>query len=159
MTIRIDVSGQDKLTALAARLTLAAATLQTRLTNAVREESQPALTDVRAAWMGVDVTSTRGGGSSSGLRGRIAAATEARPIAQGSAFQVVSSAVDPRYGRALVLGMDAQQRWRHPVFGNRRAWTEQSGEEVFYVTLQSHEQAWESRLERECDQVAREIEG
>jgi hypothetical protein len=157
VTIRVDVSGQDKLAALAARLMHAAATLQTRLTDAVREESRPALADVQAAWMGVEVTSTRGGGSSSGLRGRVAAATEARPIAQGSSFHVDSGRVNPRYD--LVTKLDGLERWRHPVFGNRRAWTEQSGQEVFYATLQSHEQAWESRLDRECDQVAREIEG
>lgn len=159
MTITVSVSDRNQLRALAARLRRAAATLQTRLTNAVREEGRPALADVKAAWAGVEVQSTRGGGSSSGLRGRVAGATEAQPIGQGVAFRVEESAVDPRYGRALVLGLDAQQTWRHPVFGNRRAWTTQTGEEVFYRTLSAHARRWETRLERECDQVAREIEG
>lgn len=157
MTFRIEVSGQDRLGRLAARLTRAAATLQNRLADAVREESRPALTDVRAAWMGIDVASTRGGGDSSGLRARTAAATTHTPIGQGSSFWVDSAAVDPRYD--LVTRLDGLQEWRHPVFGNRRAWTSQSGQEVFYRTLLSHEPRWAARLERECEQVAREIEG
>lgn len=159
MTIKVSVSDTNRLAALASRLLHAAATLQTRLTDAVREEGGPALAEVRAAWLTVEVQSTRGGGSSSGLRARVAAATEAHPIGQGVSFRVEEDAVDPRYGRQLVMGLDALTGWHHPVFGNRRAWTEQSGEEVFYRTLSAHARRWETRLERECDEVAREIEG
>jgi hypothetical protein len=158
VTIRVSVSDRNRLHELAARLRRAAATLQTRLTNAVREEGRPALAEVRSAWLTIEVTSSADGGEHSGLRARAAAATKSQPIGQGVAFTVDGTAVDPRYPD-LVLSLDGLRGWRHPVFGNRRLQERQAGQEVFYRTLSAHARRWETRLERECDQVAREIEG
>lgn len=163
ISFTVRVTGKDKLRRLADRFAAAASTLQDRLAREVQKESRTALSKVQTAWMGVEVTSTKGGGSSSGLRARVAAATLAQPIGQGSRFRVQNSQVDLEYGRALVLGLDNQQRWRHPVFGNRSAaaWrsSQQTGQEVFYKTLTAHEPQWRSRLEQLCDRVAQEIEG
>lgn len=157
--IRMGATGGRSCKALARRFEKAAGRLQDRLTAGVRSEGDPALQAVRAAWLGVEVTSTRGGGSSSGLRGRVAAATRSAPIPKGVRFEVEPAAVDPAYGRSLTYGLDGLGRWRHPVFGNTSAWTTQSGQEVFLMTIRGWAPKFEARLERVVDEVAREIEG
>lgn len=160
MTITISVSGRARLAEVARRLRAAGeGGLQQRITEGIVEASPAALTAVRAAWLGVDVTSTKGGGSSSGLRGRIANATDVVPLPKGVRFQVDGAQVDPAYGRSLAWYVNGVGRWRHPVFGNTEAWTQQTGEVVFAPTLRAQESAYRMQLERVLDEVAREIEG
>ena len=161
VTIRVRVTGRERLRRAADRLHRAArGGLQSRITDSVRRVGRPALGEVRAAWMSVDVRSSGDGNEHSGLRARVAAATEARPIAQGVSYEVQTEQVDPRYGAALVLGLDNLRSWIHPVFGNPRIPRErQSGQEVFYSTLTRYEPRWRADLERVCAEVAREIEG
>lgn len=160
MTITIKVSSRSRLQRAARRLREAGeGGLQARITAAIVEASPAALAAVRAAWLGVDVQSTRGGGSSSGLRGRIAGATDFVPIGRGVRFQVDGAQVDPAYGRSLAWYVNGVGRWRHPVFGNTNAWTQQSGETVFAPTLRAQEPQYRMQLERVLDEVAREIEG
>lgn len=161
MQIRVRVTGREDLQRAANRLARAArGGLQPRLTTSVRDTGRPALGAVRSAWQGVQVTSSGDGGESSGLRARVAAATESRPIGQGVAYDVNAAQVDPRYGSALVLGLDALRPWVHPVFGIPGIpWERQTGQEVFYRTLQGFEPRWRSGLEQVCDQLAHEIEG
>ena len=85
-----------------------------------------------------------------------ALATRIESTPTGVQIAVEPSAVDPAYGRALSFGLDGLGRWRHPVFGNTRAWEQQYGQEVFYSTLTGR--TWETGLGRVVDQVAREIE-
>lgn len=154
------VAHADKFRRLAERLKRAGrGDLQRRLTAAVRREGQPALQAVRAAWGGVDVTSPKGGGYSSGLRARVAAATTIVVRAAGIRVRVKSSQVDPKYGRTLVHGLNALHHWSHPVFGNRNAWSQQYGQEVFFSTLYDFEGAWRDGVEDEMQQVTREIAG
>lgn len=160
MTIRIKVSNRSRLQRLARRLRDAAGgEVQRKLVEGVVDESQAALAAVRAAWLGVDVTSEGAGGTSSGLRARTAAATGVEPTGRGVHFEVDGPAVDPAYGRSLAWYLNGVGRWRHPVFGNTNAWTQQRGQTVFAPTLRAHEPLWLARLERVCDEVAREIEG
>lgn len=160
MTIRIKVSNRARLQRLARRLREAGAGgLQRRLVEGVVDEAQPALAAVRAAWLGVEVSSEGSGGSSSGLRARTAAATDVEPTGRGVRFAVDGAQIDPAYGRSLAWYLNGVGRWRHPVFGNTNAWTTQRGETVFAPTLRAHEPLWLARLERVCDEVAREIEG
>jgi hypothetical protein len=156
----VSITGRDRVARAAARFQRAArGGLQRKLTAAIRAEGPGALAAVRSAWRGVEVDSTRGGGSSSGLRGRAAAATRRKSIANGVSFEVEPSSVDPVYGKSLSYGLDGLGRWRHPVWGNTRVWTQQTGQEVFFKTLRGYEAAWRNRLERAIDEVAREIEG
>lgn len=160
MNITMGASGADRFDALARRFARAGSGgLQGRLTGTVRADGATVLAAVRAAWMGVEVTSTRGGGSSSGLRARVAAATSATPIPDGVRVEVEASAVDPVYGGSLTRGLNGMGRWRHPVFGDPDTWTQQAGQEVFYSTLRRFEPSWRAGLERVVDQTAREIEG
>lgn len=159
--VTVRVTGRQRLARLAARLREAAAGgLRDDLADGLEQESPAALSAVRAAWMGVDVTSSRGGGTAStGLRARVAAATDWEAEGLTVHFEVDAIAVDPAYGRTLTWGLDGYGRWRHPVFGNREVWEQQSGEEVFFKTLFGHEPAWAAALERACERTARRIEG
>lgn len=158
MTYTIRVRGAKKLARLADRLERAAATLPEDLADGLRAAADPVVGAVRAAWMGVEVTSSAGGGSSSGLRARVAAATHSEPIPSGVRITVDARAVDPAYGPALVHGLNGD-RWRHPVFGNRTVWTQQYGQNVFEPTIRAHADDFEQGLERVIDRVARQIEG
>lgn len=155
-TITMRTRGDREFVALARRFEQAAGGLSYRLTGALQEEGQQALAAVRAAWLGVDVQSSRGGGGSTGLRARVAAATVAKPYPGGVTIEVESGRVGD-YGRTLAYGLDGLGRWRHPVFGNELVWAQQYGTEVFYSTLRGR--GWEARLERVVDDVAREIQG
>lgn len=156
--IELSFRGGDSLRRLADRFDRAAAVLQGRLTDAVRDEAPAAVVAVRSAWLGVEVASTGDGGEHSGLRGRVAAATDAEPIPDGVRIRVHSPVVDAVYGQALVHGLNGSGTWHHPVFGRRGTVTVQYGQNVFAPTLQARRAAWEQALERVVDQVAREIE-
>lgn len=159
MRFTVRVGGMQSLDALAERLDRAAAGgLQRDLIDAVRAEAGSVVPQVRAAWRGIEVTSTRGGGSTSGLRGRAAAATHTQPIPDGVRFEVDGAAIDPAYGRSLAWLLDGIGTWTHPVFGHR-ARTTQAGQEVFRRTIAGAEPQWRARLERVVDRTTREIEG
>ncbi|MDN5853523.1 MAG: hypothetical protein L0K86_11890, partial [Actinomycetia bacterium] len=127
MTITVRVRRHARLARLARRFRSAAGEVQPRLAAGVVAEAPAALAAVRAAWLGVEVTSTRGGGSSSGLRARVAAATNVEPTGRGVRFAVDGSQVDPAYGRSLAWYLNGVGRWRHPVFGNENVWSQQWG--------------------------------
>lgn len=158
MDISMVLRGADQLDQLAARMVRAAEMLQPRLEVAVREEGGPAVLDVRAAWLGVEVSSSRGGGEHSGLRARTAAATVSVAIPFGVRVQVNADEVDSRYGNSLVKGLNGMGTWIHPVFGTA-ATAVQVGQEVFVRTLQARAPAWEARVARVVDQTVRDIEG
>lgn len=157
--ITVKVGGRQRLDRLIRRLVAAAGGgLQERLGAGVVDESPAALEAVRSAWAGVDVSSSKGGGSSSGLRARAAAATDFAPTGKGVRFEVDGPAVDSRYGRSLAWYLNGVGRWRHPTYG-RSPWQQQSGEVVFAPTLLQQEPRYRARLERVMDEIAREIEG
>ncbi len=156
MIIRIHVGGGEQLEKLAARFERAVVELPRELEAAVRGEGDAAVSAVRAAWMGVEVTSTGPGGEHSGLRARVAAATRASAIPSGVRIEVDAAAVDPRYGNALVKGLNGLGTWTHPIFGTSAS-TVQRGQEVFFSTLRGR--AWGQQVERVVDRTARQIEG
>lgn len=156
----IKVHAQDQFQRLAQRLKRAGrGDLQRKLTQAVKREGDPALSAVRTAWGGVDVTSSGPGGYHSGLRARVAAATRIRVRGTGVRVEVDSARVDPRYGRTLVHGLDALFNWTHPLFGNRDRWYSQRGQEVFFSTLYGFEDEWRAGIEKAMQETAREIAG
>lgn len=156
----VKVAGQDEFNRLSRRLKEAGrGDLRRRMIREIRKAGDPALQATKAAWMGVEVTSTQGGGSSSGLRGRVAAATRISVLGSGIRIRVEPGQVDPTYGKALSYGLDGLGRWRHPVFGNRENWTQQAGQEVFYKTLERFEPRWRAGIEKAMDETAALIEG
>ena len=132
---------------------------------AVRREGEPTVAAVRAAWMSIEVQSSRGGDArprrSTHLRARVAAATFVQITPTGIRIAVRASQVDPRYGRSLPWYLNASGRpWRHPVFGrraNRQDWQVEVGRPVFFGTIGAHAPAFRAGIERAMEQVAREF--
>ncbi len=137
--------------------------LQRDLTRAVRREGAPTVAAVRAAWLSVDVTSSRGGVTppdvSTRLRARVAAATRLEITRMGVRVVVSPGRVDPRYGRSLTWYLNASGRpWRHPVFGRRenpQDWQEQAGQEVFYRTINGRVPLFRAAIEAAMEETAR----
>lgn len=135
------------------------------LRRAVRVQGQPTVAAVRAAWLSVEVTSSRGGTArpdrSTGLRARVAAATTIGITQTGVRIVVRDRQVDPVYGRSLAWYLTAHGRpWRHPVFGRRtrgggRDWQVQRGQPVFFNTITAHAPMFRQGIERAMEEVAR----
>jgi hypothetical protein len=164
ITIEMRVSDIEQFRRLAKRFEKAADELQERLVKALRKPGGDALRAVKRAWLGVEVESSRDGqvppDNSTGLRARIAGATEMEDIRRGVRFEVEHKRVDSRYGRTLVFGMDNLARWRHPVFGDPDIpWEQQNGEEVFYSTLIRFEPKFRKALLEEMKAIADYIVG
>lgn len=137
--------------------------LSSGLRAAVRREGAVALAETKAAWLTVDVTSTKGGivppDKSTGLRLRVSGATRIQTTMTGVRITVAPGKVDPRYGRTLPWYLNGSGRpWRHPVFGrsaNPQDWTVQRGQEVFFSTIGGHAPAFRAGIERAMEDVAR----
>lgn len=132
---------------------------------AVRREGEPTVAAVRAAWMSIEVQSSRGGTArpdrSTHLRARAAAATFVQITPTGIRIAVRPSQVDPRYGRSLPWYLSGYGRaWRHPVFGRRtrrQDWQVNVGQPVFFGTISARAPAFRAGIERAMEQVAREF--
>jgi len=160
-SVLMKVARQEQYRALSRRLRdQGRGDLQRQLSRAIRTVGSPALTAVQAAWHTVDVTPPMGTGrKSTGLRGRVAAATRVSILQSGISIRVEPKQVDSRYGRSLSYGLDGLGRWRHPVYGNQNVWVQQYGQEVFFKTLERFETAWHAGIERAMEDTARQIEG
>lgn len=157
------VHRQDQYRDLARRLKQAGrGDLQRRMTREIRKAGQPALTAVQAKFRGVDMTSQGSGGYSSGLRARVAKATRISILGSGIRIRVEPKKVAPTlsHGRTLSFGVNGK-KWRHPVFGNRKVWTNtnQHGQPVFYSTLLAFEPRWRAGIDRAMDETERELLG
>jgi len=130
--------------------------LRRELRQEIRKAGQPALAEVRAAALGVDMSG--GPSGSTGLRARIAAATKLQVRASGIEFTVRASQVDPRYGETLAVGSEGTP-WRHPVYGNRNAWVTQVGAPWFYPTLRAHAPAFRRAALDAMHNIMRKIAG
>jgi hypothetical protein len=86
-----------------------------------------------------------GPAGSTGLRGRLSAATRLHVLASGVQFRVHEDLVDPHYGKTLTAGSEGET-WRHPVFGNRNVWVPQTGSPWFYPTLRAHTPAFRQAI-------------
>lgn len=158
----IKIHGQDKYKRLAKALREAGrGDLQRKLTREIRRQGDPALTAVKAAWLGIDVTPPAGdAGKSTGLRQRVSNATRISILGNGIRIRVESKRVDPRYpSLPYYLNGLGRKPWRHPVFGNTEVWKTQYGKEVFFKTLEGYEDKWRAGIEKAMEATAREISG
>jgi hypothetical protein len=135
--------------------------LQRKLNKGIRREGAAMLRATQVAWLGVNVTEapSAGGGESTQLRARTAAATRIQILQSGIRMSVSGNRVDPRYGKSITRGLDGLGRWRHPVHGNREVWVQQTGQEVFYATARRFEPRFRRGVEQVMEDVAREIAG
>ena len=60
----------------------------------------------------------------------------------------------PRYLDGTIR---SYRRWRHPVFGNRDVWTEQSGSAWFFVTMRRRAPTFQREVLRVMADVEREL--
>lgn len=163
--ITVNVGSTAELKKLARRLRAAGAGgLERELQAGIRRPAATVLAQTKAAVSGASFTGSRGGvgepNTASGLRGKLAAATEVGPRGTGVRFQVNGPQVDNRYGTRLAKLSDTElaPRWRHPTFG-RRGWTTQKGQPWFFVTIRAGESRFRSGLERAMQIIARRITG
>lgn len=165
LPIFVSVQGAQELQALSRRLRDAGrGDLRRRLRSEIRDAGRPVITDLRRAVMGVDVSSTRGGMAppvrSTNLRRRTARATRLSVTQNGIRIRVRSTMVDRRYP-SLPKYLDASlgrfDRWRHPVFGNKKAWTQQTGEPWFFVTIHRHRRDFRRACFNAMERIANEI--
>jgi hypothetical protein len=137
--------------------------LQRSLLRQIRRIGGPALAAAKTGAMRVDVQSSRGGGSSSGLRASVAQATTIRIVSGGISIRVEPRRMDNKHrpwGLQLSLGLDRIGRWRHPVFGRLdQPWVEQYGTEFFYTSLKRYEGPWRRGVEQAMEETARKLEG
>lgn len=136
--------------------------LQRSMVAKLRRRGQPAVqaarSSIRAATM--PAKPSKGGGASSGLRGKAAAAIGMTATPKGVSIRVDGKKVDPAYGTSLFLALNGLTRLRHPVFGNRSAWvTQRGGSERFFSALKPFSQQWRKDVEQVIEDYAREIGG
>lgn len=135
------------------------------LRDAVRREGRPTVAALQAAWLTVDVQSSKDGTARPTahlhLRQRVAAATNLQVTSTGIRIGVRDRAIDPRYGRSLVWYLNGSGRpWRHPIFGRRarsQDWAVQRGQEVLFGTVSAHAPAFRAGIARAMEEVAREF--
>lgn len=164
--VPVSAGGARELRELTRRLDVAAnGGLRRQLNEELREAGRPALRDLRAAVMAVDVKSSRGGRArprrTTFLRARTRGQTKLHRLPMGIQFKVDAHRVDRTHPN-LVRYLEAASgftRWMHPVFGNRRVWARQTGENWFFVTVHRHvfrfRQAAETAVRKTAQKIAR----
>lgn len=165
MPIWVAVEGAQQMRDLSSRLKKAGrGDLQKKLRRRIREAGQPAVRDLRAAALGIRVSSSKGGTArpdrSTGLRGRLSAAVGVSQTRRGIRIRVSARRMG-EYGASLARYSDAEirryQRWRHPVFGQREVWVEQRGDPWFFVTIRRHRAKFRRAVFKAMDDTSREL--
>lgn len=106
--------------------------LQANIVN-VAEQLRKAAQRAALSEPALDVDPHRYGGP--GLRQRVADGVEVVDVKGGSRIQV---SVPDRSQIPIPRGLDSVKGWRHPVFGNKNVWVQQSGAfSWFYDTMQA----------------------
>ena len=162
--IRLATDGENDFRRLARDFGQAArGELQRRLRQHIYQTSIPILNELRAAVMGVHVTSSKGGMGSpphtTNLRRRVAAALRITVAYAGVRIGAAESQIGPS-GAALAKYLDAElpefRRWRHPVFGGP-AWETQFGKPWFFETIRNHQDEFEEACYRAVGDVLRDL--
>lgn len=174
--VKLSVSGQAQLKALAGRLKEAGETgLRKETSKGLKKIAKPAVQKVQGAVRTLDVKGTRGGGKKARrlhktkakgkmrwrLRETIAKATVAE-IKMGGTPRVTirtRSRHLPPDQRKLPKYLDSEKGWRHPVWGNKDVWVDQHGGPWFSETLKKEIPAVRREMIAALDRVADKIEG
>lgn len=180
----VEVEGTAALRDLARRLKEAGETgVQRALVKGIRQTTKDAVDDVKKTVRKLPIDGQGSGGRGGGARSRIARQVGNRQrterllanarkrsglretIARATASQIQVSASSARVRvRVRRAGMPADQRtlphrlnkgrWRHPVFGNREVWAEQTSKPGWFdETLREHGEAVRDEIARQIKQV------
>jgi hypothetical protein len=147
----ISVSGQRKLAELAVKLKVAgdeSKGLKLELRRGLRKTAEPMLSAVKDAVRSISIKGVRGGGrwaryahrpraKSLGLRDSVADAMmiQARMGGHPSVRIRVNTSKLPQDQRKLPRYMNRAEGWRHPVFGDKDVWAQQTGQPYWENTL------------------------
>lgn len=147
----ISVSGQRQLKTLSEKLKAAGDEgkgLRLELRRGLRKSAEPMLRAAQDAVRSISIKGTRGGGKwaryahrprakSIGLRESVADAMQiqARMGGQPSVRLRVNVSRLPEDQRKLPRHMNRSEGWRHPVFGDRDVWAQQTGQPYWENTL------------------------
>ena len=115
--------------------------LQRELNRRIQVAGRAALAAAQAGALGVDVTSSGPGGTrGTGLRRRVADATEIKLLGRGIRIRVVARKVDPKYGRGLARSLNNSRGtpWVPPLFGDAAAPFSQQGQNYFEPAIEAH---------------------
>jgi hypothetical protein len=175
------ITGINQCRLIAERLRTAADGKQLRRAVRARltEVGQPAVDDVKRAVMAVESKGVSGGGSvrrqqiweqrrkrppkgggGHGLRETVARCVKFKVSIRAAAIVlgfIVDASGMPFTQRKLPKYLDAQGRWRHPVYGHRDRWVGQTGQEYFANTLRGHQDNVKAGVETAINDFVREI--
>jgi hypothetical protein len=136
--------------------------LMRKLRRNIRVAGGPVIADLQGKVQAVKVTPGRKGGSPSDshLRERVANALTTSVTDRRVRIMVNGRKVGPS-GDALAKYLDGTdkryKRWRHPVYGHRDRWGEQTGQPWFYKTITQHSSDFRRAVLAAMDETAREL--
>lgn len=115
----------------------------------------------KAAARGKTARARRGAVIATGLRARIAHGVKSRVqwsgIHYGARLYVDTSGL-PQSQRSLPMHLNRAAGWRHPVFGNRKNWVQQTGHPWWDPTIQRHIPALRRALETTITNSLKELQ-
>lgn len=95
-----------------------------------------------------------------GLRASVARGVKSRVQWSGFKYGVriyVDTSSLPQSQRKLPRYLDGQGRWRHPVWGHRDRWVDQSGQDYFRSTIKPHEKRLRDATRATVEQALRKL--
>lgn len=98
--------------------------------------------------------------SASGLRGQLAKATRLEVKTSGKSAGVairVDGRKMPSHMKSLPSMAEGKKRWRHPVFGNRDVWVNQTPHPYFYDVVRAAGPASRKAVNRVLRDITKEI--
>lgn len=147
--------------------------LRKGIRKAIQEAGAPAVADLRAATLGVNVRVTYITGvhpnrldahraarrsRSTNLRARTAAAIGTQVLASGVRIRVNGKRIDPRYGDNLARYLiGGKRKWGTPVFGDREVFVHFESQDVWFTTLKPHLKAFRSSVQDVIDDTLKKL--
>jgi hypothetical protein len=138
------------------------------LRKAIKKAGDPALQDLRAAARAIKVQGFetparrkfRGVGGSTGLRNRIADATNIEVSATQRGARVSFHTSSAKLGSAGVLPrkFDSGHKFRHPIMGHRTRWADEKGDPWFFQPIKDSLPGFRDEIGNAIDETVRQIE-
>jgi hypothetical protein len=98
--------------------------------------------------------------SPDGLRGALSKATrlEVKTVGRQAGVAIrVDGRKMPSHMKSLPSMVEGKKRWRHPVYGNRENWVNQSAEPYFYQVVRAAGPASRRAVSKVLDGISRDI--
>jgi len=131
--------------------------LKKRFRKELRAAAAPLVPKVRASIRNIP---SKQGYSPNGLRGALSKAVKLEVKTAGRQAGVairVDGRKMPSHMKSLPSMVEGKKRWRHPVFGNRNNWVNQSSEPYFYHVVRVAGPASRRAVSKVLDGISRDI--